>query len=63
MVPPCDRKEMMHMDNYFKHMQECHDFQEKYYPELTIERLSLTHNDIMALNIWYSIIEYLMTEC
>ena len=51
------------MDNYFAHMQECHDFQEKYYPELTIERLSLSEYDTNALNIWYSIIEYLMAEC
>lgn len=51
------------MDNYFEHMQEFHDFQEKYYPELTIEHLSLNEDDINALNIWYSIVECLMVEC
>lgn len=56
-------KEMMYMDHYFEHMQECHDFQEKYYPELTIEHLSLNEDDTNALNIWYSIVECLMAEC
>ena len=48
------------MDNYFETMMKYHDFQEKYYPELEVSRLSLSTEDLDALNRWYYVIGLLM---
>ena len=48
------------MDNYFGTMMKYHDFQEKYYPELEISRLSFASEDLEILNRWYCVVGLLM---
>ena len=48
------------MDNYFETTMKYYDFQEKYYPELEISRLSFSAEDLDVLNRWYYVIGLLM---